>query len=188
MASWIALIGSTVIGSLLLLSFLRFGNDFTRDSYLTTLEHLTYENLVEATEVLERELSQIGLGVNDPGVTPILNAADTTITFLMDWDGDATIDNVQYYLSNVSGASATDNPNDRVLYRSINGGADEIVAVGLTDFRIRYFSTLGNQTANLDSIRVLEFELELETTYNYDNTYPKIIWHGRVAPPNLFGK
>jgi hypothetical protein len=188
MASWIAMIGSAVIGSLLLLSFLRYGNDVTRDSYLTTLEHLTYGNLVEATQVIERDLSQIGFGVNDPDVTLFVDADSTDVRFLMDWNNDASIDTVRYYLSDVSSVTMTDNPNDRVLFRSINNNPDEIVAVGLIDFNIRYFDSLGNETASFDSIRVLELELVVESTINYDNEYPRIVWHGKVTPPNLYGK
>ncbi|MFQ5628728.1 MAG: hypothetical protein ACE5I1_08205 [bacterium] len=188
MGSWIAFIGSVVIGSLLLLSFLSFGNDMTKDSYLHTLEHVTYGNLVEATQVIERELSAIGLGINDPNVNAIANADSTDITFYLDWNGDAIVDTFRYFLSTVDSASFTDHPNDRVLYRKFNSNPDRIVAVGLTDFKITYYDNLGSETTDLTAIRVLEFELAVESTINYDNTYPRIVWHGKIAPLNLYGK
>lgn len=190
MASWIAMIGSMVIGSLLLLSFLRYGNDITRDSYLTTLEHITYENLAEATEVLERELSLVGVGINDPTFYPLLEADSTAIRFCWDADGDSQIDTLRYFRSEVSAASATDNPNDRVLNRTLNGNT-EVVAVGVIDFKMRYFDYEGIEittAADIEEIRVIEFELTIESTMNYDNNYPRIVWHGRVMPLNLYGK
>lgn len=186
MGSWVAMIGSTSIGSLILLALLRFSLDFTRDTNLHALEHIAYSNLVDAAEVIQYDLSQIGLGINDSRINPIVGADSTSITYLIK-DGDTKLDTVQYYLSDLSSAGWTDNPNDRFLYRRLNAKPPTPVAVGLTFFRFRYFDALGNVTSTLADIRLIEIELITESTTYYNNIYPKIAWHGRVMPKNLYG-
>ena len=188
MTSWIAMIGSAVIGSLLLMSFLRYGNEVTRDAYLNTLEHVAYQNLADATDAIEYELSLIGAGVNDPSIYPILSADSSEITFCWDPNVTGTIDTVKYHLSTTAALSATENPNGRFLYRTVNGGSPVVLAAGLTEFKIRYFNSMGYETSTLSAIRIIEFEMATESSFNFDANYSRLVWHGKVTPPNLYGK
>jgi len=185
MGSWIALIASTVIGSLVLLSFQRFNNDVNREAYIETLDHLAYSNLDETTSLIEYDFSRIGLGMNDPAVAAFTQATAADVTFNMDSDGNGVAETMRYYLSSTNAASATSNPNDKFLLRQINGGAAHNMAAGLTGFKIQYFDAAGNETANLSAIRTLVVSLTLESNYGSDADYPKLLWQGRFTPPSL---
>jgi len=190
MGSWIALIGSIVIGSLILLSVQQFNQDVSRDIYCDTLDNIAYGNLDELKRVIEYDFSRIGLGVNDPSQAVLTNAAATDITFRLDSDSNGVLETMRYYLSTTTdvAAAATANPNDKVLYRVVNGGTPAIVSAGLTDYRIQYFNSAGSETANLTAIRTLVVSLTLESNYaSYasSNEYPKLIWHQRFTPPSL---
>ncbi|MDZ7344913.1 MAG: hypothetical protein ONA90_10425, partial [candidate division KSB1 bacterium] len=92
---------------------------------------------------------------------------------------------IRYFWGDSTSAAATDNPRDRVLFRVVNGGANEPISAGLTDFKIKYYSALGTQTTNPDSIRTLEVNLAMESDIMYDTQYPKLFWHGKITPPGL---
>lgn len=185
MGSWIALIASTVIGSLVLLSFQRFNSDVSREAYIETLGHMAYGNLDETKRLIEYDFSRIGLGLNDPSVAIFTQAAATDVTFKMDSDGNGVAETMRYYLSTTAAASVTENPNDKLLLRQTNGGTAQTMASGLTDFKIQYFDANGNETADLAAIRTLVVSLTMESKYRSDADYPKLLWQGRFTPPSL---
>jgi len=187
MGSWITLIGSIVIGGLVLLSFQRFNNDVSRAAFVETLDHIAYNNLDEVKGVIEYDFSRIGLGENDPKTDAITEADPTELTFKVDTDGNGTLETMRYYLGNTGDSDAlnTANPNDKVLYRVLNSGAPQIVASGLTDFKIQYFNSEGNATATFAAIRTLVVSLTMESDYGAGAEYPKLFWQGRVTPPSL---
>ncbi|MDZ7360142.1 MAG: hypothetical protein ONB46_05370 [candidate division KSB1 bacterium] len=190
MGSWITLIGSIVIGSLILLSVQQFSQEVSRDIYADTLDNIAYSNLDELKRIIEYDFSRIGLGVNDPSQAVLTNATATDITFRMDSDSNGVLETMRYYLSTTTdaAAAATPNPNDKALYRVVNGGTPAIVSTGLTDFKIQYYNSAGSETTNLSSIRTLVVSLTLESNYASfasSNEYPKLIWHQRFTPPSL---
>lgn len=187
MGSWITLIGSIVIGSMVLLSFQRFNNDVSRDTYIQTLDYIAYNNLDEVKSVVEYDFSRIGLGINDPRENVVTEAAATAVTFKLDSDGNGTLETMRYYLSNTTDSNAlqTENPNDKILYRVVNGGSPQIVASGLTAFKIQYFNSDGAETATLPAIRTFVVSMTVESDYGADADYPKLFWQGRITPPSL---
>jgi hypothetical protein len=108
------------------------------------------------------------------------------IAFYADLGSDGTIDQIRYSLSDVSAASGTPNPNDRIFYRSVNGEPDVDAALGVTDFRLRYFDQDGNVTNDLQRIRTIEITLEIESTLpDQDGNYSRLFWREKITPPNL---
>lgn len=188
MGNWIAYIGSTVIGALLLLSLMRFNNDVSQEIYVDNLENITYGQLAQVVEIIKGDLSRVGLGVNDPYQPVVLTADSTDFRFLVDVDGDGIIDTMRYYLGATASAAWTENPHDRALYRVINGGIDEDISIGLVDFEIRYFDAAGTETAVPANIKTLEVSLIFESYIPYDNQYPRITWRGKITPPNLLAR
>jgi hypothetical protein len=190
MGSWIALIASTVIGGLVLISFQTFNNDVNRDMYVDTMDNIAYSNLDEVKQLIDYDFMRIGLGVNDAQEAVVTGADTTDLTFVMDSDSNGTLETIRYYLSDAAGASATSNPNDRFLLRTIDGGAPQTMATGLTNFRLQYFDAAGleiisSDPADLANIRTLVVSLTMESDYGADADYPKLVWQGRFTPPSL---
>jgi len=185
MSSWIALIGSIVIGALILLSFQQFQGEVTRDLYVNTIEHMTYNNLDGVTSLVEYDFSRIGLGVNDPSLAVVTQADTASVQYRLDSDGNGALENIRYYLSNVSAAAMTVNPNDRLLLRQINGGTPDTVAVGVRSFRLEYFNAGGGAPLTPLDIRTIMVSLALESAFAYDNQYPRFVWQKRITPASL---
>ncbi len=185
MGSWISLIASTIIGGLVLLSFTRFSNDVSRDALFDTLDNAAYGNLAEIVQLLEYDFSRIGLGINDPTQAVLIKADSTDLRFYLDSDDNGVLETMRYYLGDVTSAASTDNPNDKILYRVVNGGPPEAVSAGLTDFKVRYYDGAGNKSANLSQIKTFEVNLIIENDILYDKQHPRMVWQGKFTPPNL---
>jgi hypothetical protein len=185
MGSWIALVGSFVIGGMVLLRVWQFHHDFSRDQYLDTIEHIAYSNLDEVVRLIEYDFSRIGLGINDPKQSILTLADSTDLRFYLDADGNGTLETLRYYLSDTIAAAITDNPRDRILYRVVNGGTPERISTGLTGFMIKYYDAAGNKSSDLQKIKTFIVRLEMESDIIYDGRYPRLIWEGKITPPNL---
>lgn len=146
------ILGSVIIGGILLLTLFRMNDNATKNTYNFSGELIVQQNLVTTVEVLEYDFRKIGY-CEDPFALPhpeenaILYADTSRIKFLTDlmvppYDdphGDGIIDTLEYFLGSTSELSGTPNPNDRILYRVVNNGSARGVNLGITKFRIRYF-------------------------------------------------
>ena len=146
-------LGSMIVGGILLLTLFRINDNATQNTYNFSGELSLQENLVTTVEVLEYDFRKIGycenpLALPNPEINAILYADTSHIKFLTDLlitpygslnpSGDGTIDTLEYYLGPPSELTGTPNPNDRMLYRVVNG-VPTGVNLGITGFRIRYF-------------------------------------------------
>ncbi len=151
------ILGSMIIGGILLLTLFRMNDNATKNTYNFSGELIVQQNLVTTVEVLEYDFRKIGY-CEDPSKLPhpesdaILVADTSRIIFLTDimeppYDdphGDGNLNTVEYYLGPKSELSGTPNPNDRILYRVVDGGIPRGVNLGITKFRIRYFRDVLN--------------------------------------------
>jgi len=55
----------------------------------------------------------------------------------------------------------------------------------VTDFKIRYFDAMGNETTTLADVKNFEINLTVESTIPYDDRYSEFFWQTRISPPNL---
>jgi len=213
-------IGSMIIGGILLLTLFRMNDTATRNTYNFSGELTLQENLVATVEVLEYDFRKIGycedpLELPNPEENSILFADTSEIKFLTDLmvppyddpQGDGILDTIQYYLGPPSGLSGTPNPNDRMLYRVVNG-VPTGVNLGITYFKIRYFrdslTALGSTTlaeilptqlpkiyvpGTPTGITALQIDIKVENTAAYDegnNPYRQAFWRQiRLSSRNL---
>ncbi len=184
MSSHLNLIGSIIIGGLLFLTINRFSASMTQNSQERLLDSITGKNIDAIARVIEFDFNRIGLGV--PGTTqPIIRADSTRITFLSDINENGVVDTLRYILSDTSSANGTQNPIDKILYRVLNDESQNDAALGVTKFKLKYFTFMGYETSNLSQIRTIEISLTVESTIPYDNRYSRCLWQSRFSPPNL---
>ena len=188
------LIGSVVIGGVLLITLIKINDSATRNTYGFTGELVVQENLVTTVEVLEYDFRKIGY-CEDPFAIPntkraILYADSTDITYLTDVDFDGIPDTMRYYLGPPSELSHTPNPNDRMLYQEINGNRAG-VNLGITLFKLKYFGALGEELSLPRSfpptgIFSMQIDIRIENTSAYDEEYRYAFWRQiRLASRNL---
>jgi hypothetical protein len=214
------ILGSTIIGGVLLLTLFQMNDNAAKNTYNFSGELTLQENLVATIEVLEYDFRKIGY-CEDPAMLPnpeqdaILYADTSSITFLTDimippYDnprGDGALDIIQYYLGPSSELPTTPNPNDRILYRIVNGDTTG-VNLGVTYFRIRYYKdslTATGSTALAEilpnelpkvwvsgtptGITAMQIDIKVENTATYDeehNPYRHAFWRQiRLSSRNL---
>jgi hypothetical protein len=89
---------------------------------------------------------------------------------------------VKFYTGPRSELSSTANPNDRILYKSVNGGSPLVVAKGVTSLKFVYYNSSGNTTSNTLYIKSFSVDLIMAGPDLINNIYPAAEWNTRLAP------
>ncbi len=189
MSDMFSLIASISLGTLFLVSVLRFHGDAAQHSREKTIELLTQESAATMMEVLEDDFRKLGSGLPVAASAIVANPDTADITFMADIDGNGTAETIRYYLDNAVDLTLTDNPNDAILYRVINGANDIEAPAGVTDFSVQLLDMQGNVAVDFAEVRSLEVTLTVEgiLPYGYpnNNQYPTAVWTKRIVPQNL---
>jgi hypothetical protein len=178
------MLGSVVIGGLLLLSLLGFYGNATDHGYQQTFGLLTLETATSLLEIMEYDLQRVGANVPNPTLA-IVSWTDTTLAFVGDVTGDGIADTVRYYLSDPSAATGTPNPNDRILYREVNGAATIQEAFGVRAMNFVLRDELGAATTNPAAARTIEVQLRVESTISHNGRYATAYVQKRITPARL---
>lgn len=219
-AALIDIAGSVVVGGFLLLILFGINDSAVRNTYNFSGELTVQESLVATVDVLEYDFRKIGFCENPnalprPEENAILYADTSEIVFLTDlmiapdYDkGDGVVDTIRYQLGPTSELSGTPNPDDRKLYRIVNGASPQAANLGITYFKIRYFrdslTALGGTTlaeilpnqlpktyvpGTPTGITAMQIDIKVENTAMYDannNSYRNAFWRQlRLSSRNL---
>ena len=175
--------GSFFIGGMVLLTIMAVNVNIQETSSINLLMSTAQKTVTDIVEILEYDVRKVGHGV-PRGVTAILAATDSTLTFMADIDQDSDIDTIAYRVGSAAEVSNTENPDDRLIYRSVNGTEFD-VGLGITDWELTYFTEAGSPTTTLADIRIIGIAFDVGTTFGYNGTYGRASWQSRIAPKNL---
>ena len=195
-SSLIDILGSTLIGGMLFMILLSMNNASVENTYTHGGELIVQQNLVSVVEVLEHDFRKIAYCSNWqalPDPTFSILAADTSsITFLTDVEPDGIVDTMHYYLGSLSELAHTPNPRDRMLYRVVNSETPIGTNLGITNFKIVYYSSIEQQLTcplvlpHTGSINSMQINLTVENPAAYDEKYASAFWRQvRLASRNL---
>jgi hypothetical protein len=188
------IIGSMIIGGILLSITMRLNDAATEKTYNNGAELSLQENMATVAQMLETDFRKIGFCADwnkfpDPSKA-IVYADVSNIKYLTDLDSDTNMDSIRYYLGPTSELLSTPNPRDRMLYRVANNEAPLTSNLGVTQFRLVYFDALGDTltppitTAGL--INSIEINLAVESVAAYDTSYSSAFWRQiRLVARNL---
>jgi hypothetical protein len=181
----IAMIASIVAGSLLLLSINNFVLSMSDDYNKMLLDMETSQETATAVKVIYNDFINLGLGVDRPE-NAIVSVGSNSMSFFGDVDHDNIPELVTYLLSDSSETANTYNPSDKILYRQVDGGAQVVLASGVTRFDLEYLDfPRGNATNDVEAIKTIEIALEVQSTEPVSDKYSSYSWSSRVSPPNL---
>ncbi len=200
-SSLIDIIGSQLIGGILLLILLRVNDSAVQNMYVNTGDLVVQQNLLETINLLEYDLKKIGYCKNwekipDPSKS-IIYAGPHSISFLTDLaapplypGGDGVVDTLKYYTGPVSDLSGTPNPRDMMLYRVANHDTPKSANLGVTQFDIKYFDVFGDSLTFPitvpSAIYTMQISITVENTQAYDEKYSTVFWRQiRIAARNL---
>jgi len=188
------ILGSVIIGGVLMTIAYRFSDTITEKTYNHSGELIIQQNLSTVAQSIEYDFRKIGYCKNWnllPDPTKAIISADTSsIRFYTDIDNDGDVDSVRYYLGPTSELTSSANPRDRMLYRVLNNEEPKSANLGVTQFYLVYFDALGDTIqppVGLNGgIVSIEINLTVENTDAYDQIYSKAFWRQiRMVSRNL---
>jgi hypothetical protein len=188
------LLGSTIVGAILLLTLFRVNGNAVENAYTGTGELIAQEDLSTIVQILESDFRKIGYcaiwtKLPDPTKT-ILQVDTSSITYLTDVDNDGNVDTMHYYLGPTSELASTPNPRDRYLYRVINSETPVGVNLGVTKFKMHFYDDAGTELsipiANPSAIHTMQIDLIVEDVSAYNEEYSSIFWRQiKLSAKNL---
>lgn len=184
MSTMIDIAASFFIGGMIMLVMLGVQTNLLHDSLDRNLDLATQENMSSVSRTVMHDFVKLGYGVPDT-IDSILSADSVSIAFLSDMKNRGIIDTVTYAISSIGDASGTENPDDRLLYRRVNGTPIKGSEVGLIDFRLTYFDDAGIPATTLNDIRSVRVEVNIESLYTVDGRYARAEWAGMIRPRSL---
>ena len=190
----IDLLGSTIVGGILLLTLFKINGTAVENNYTGNGELIAQQNLATIVQILETDFRRIGYcddwrKIPDP-TQSILQVDSSMIKYLTDVDDDGNVDTVLYYLGGTNELTSTPNPRDRYLYRIINSESPVEVNLGVTQFKMNFFDALGNQLffpiSNPSAIYSMQIDVAVEDVSAYNEQYSTAFWRQiRLAAKNL---
>ncbi len=193
-SSIIDILGSTIIGGMLILILLTLNSSATKNQYFFSGEVRTQTAMLSTTEIMEYDLYRIGYlqdfiakanQNSNPTSNPlILDASSNSLSFntdlpksASDIEGDGIQDRITYYTGSVPVGTY---PNDSLiyLYRRINNDVPQLMPVGLVFIEFKYYDADGaiitSPNMNLTRINTIEISLKFEDPYPYDYAESKV--------------
>jgi hypothetical protein len=197
-SSLLDILGSTLIGGILMIILFRLNDAGIENTYNHSGELTSQQNIKTVVSILEYDFRKIGYckdwtKIPRPNESIIL-ADSNKIKFLTDIlpDGnpDGKVDTVYYYIGSTNELLSTPNSRDRYLYRVINGEAPVQVNLGVTQFRLTYFGALGDLLSFPitvpGAISNIQIDVSVENISAYDNKYSTVFWRQiRLSAQNL---
>ncbi|MBN1593379.1 MAG: hypothetical protein JW941_09075 [Candidatus Coatesbacteria bacterium] len=182
------IVGTAIVSGILILMVIGLTGSVSETTTQQMLDVNTQGALTTIKSMIEYDFMKMGYE-QAPG-TAITSIGTDSITF---WAGiDANSDGIEdgvntinYTLSDTSQASATQNPNDRILYRTVGAATPVAVAMGVTAFSLRYFDATGNITMNAPDVKSIEVKMTVQSTMALDGNYAEAAWEKRISPRNL---
>lgn len=188
------ILGSTVVGGILMLSLFRINDSVAENTYTGNGELIAQQNLATVVQILEADFRRIGYCADWQKIPvptqAILQADSTSIRYLTDVDSDGNVDTMHYYLGPTSELTVTPNPRDRYLYRVVNSETPVGVNLGVTQFNLNFFNVLGNPISFPISvpgeIYTMQIDITVEDVAAYNEQYSTAFWRQiRLAARNL---
>ncbi len=182
----IDILGSTIIGGMLLLILFRVNDTAVQNNYTYSGDLIVQEGLVEAVNIIEYDFRKIGYCLIPNAINPdssaIISADSNRIKFMTDLAipnvsprGDGVVDTLEYYLGPASELDATSNPRDRILYRVVNNETPVGSNIGITEFKLTYFNSMGDTLFFPISeplrIYTMQIDVKIENTEGVGDMY-----------------
>lgn len=190
MAVIVDILGSSFIGGLILLLILKLNLFASSNGVSSDNELKLQQNAKTLAEIINYDFRKIGYGCDS---VAIAIADSEKIGFYSDIYRGGTVNNIEYYASDSTKATGTENPRDIVLYRKVDGVEQGGPSLGLTKIRFSYFDESGVKTQVLADIRYIKVELWVESTIREmdnpfvrsDHPYLFTYWEMTINPRNI---
>jgi len=188
------ILGSTIIGGMLLLLVLKLNVFMSESSYSSDTELRLQQNTKTLAEIMNSDFRKIGYRFNQ---TAILTAQQERFKFVGDLQrpgqaGFGIVDTVEYFLEDSTYASGTTNLYDKILVRVLNN-ADTLdgPSLGLVKLHFSYLDSLSTPTSILSKIKYIKTEMWVQPEEARSNFITGIkdsvftYWEFTIYPRNI---
>ena len=178
-----------IIAGTLLLMVLKINLNVQEHAITTRQSTTTQEHLRTISNVMEYDFHKIGHSLINP-FGAIKLAKESHIIFSYDRDPSSKYDSISVEYR-VLDARTTPNPNDKLLIRKINKIIPQPVAMGITQFKLRYFNQFGKELPtpvvadSLSKIGEIEITLIFQNAEGFNKEYGRAKYVTRIIPKNL---
>jgi len=173
----IDLIGSLVVGGLLLLALVGFSAFYALSTHSNNVNQIEQSNLTEFGRVLEHDFNKIGYRVASGERIVVMDS--TVIRFRADLNNDGVVDSVGWIRSGTR--------PDLVLTRHTSLAPRADFRIRVKDFSLMGYSPAGIATLSPSQVRAVEVKILLEKqvrlTENFDLAGG--YWTRRFFPKNM---
>ena len=191
MATWLDIVGSIIIGTLVIFLIMKLNYQVSTNSTEISSNGMVQSYLTTISTVMENDLYKIAYRISDPNK---LNIADSNrFSYKADVNNDGTADSVRYYLGDTTQAKKTKNPNDKPLFKVLNGGTPTSLGF-VRDCHFTYYDSTGRQISSyanptnpdtLKKVRVVKVYIKCESPYLINNYYQTAEYSKKIKPVNL---
>ncbi|MCU0365065.1 MAG: hypothetical protein MUE93_05270 [Ignavibacteriaceae bacterium] len=190
----IDVLGSLIIGGLLLLILMRLNGTVTEHYYVTGSDRNLQRALAETAILIEKDFRKMGYCADPYKITETMDiviVADSDfISYYTDVDKDENLDVMTYFVSDTNALAATKNPRDRILYRQINSDTPLMISTNITRFLLEYYDVFGNKltspVASPGNITHMKISMRVEDPEAYNEQYSNAYWQQvRLTSKNL---
>ncbi|CAN5389403.1 hypothetical protein BH23BAC3_BH23BAC3_17030 [soil metagenome] len=218
----LGIVTSYIIAAVIILGIVMMNLRVQNSGAELTLSQMNRQYVTDIADILNDDLSNMGYNVNDvtrnpeTGEARVLDCAQSNrIRFFRNLcnsdiecsDEDRIPERIEWQLLTADEISQS-NPDHRTLKRTVTtydpdgsiAGIDETeINVGVTQFNIQYYETVGSNNnstglgcgSNVPSVRQLKITLEVQSAekiYNRaagEGRYIRSVWDKRFTPTNL---
>ncbi len=198
------LIFSYVIAGFLMILIATVSLNTSNSSSELTIQETQKRKISDVIEVITYDIPKIGYNSNTLPDTLLKSVSSSHIEFYSNIDNsvDGSLELIRWEFSSDE-VTDTQNPNDYILYRSVNGISSSITS-GITSFALNYYDELGSNTplsmpisaitnkSTIDDIVQIEIVMNSESgiplkygSGSASNRYSKSSWSKRFSPVNL---
>jgi hypothetical protein len=174
------LITSFVIGGMMLLAMVALSSRISENAGNTSLDLMAKSNVSTITEIVQNDFRRIGFGVAGTAISA-MSAND--ITFQTTFNTDSTL-TIRWHYDLADSVVESDNPDDRPLYRIVNGESSDISLV-ITDFNMTFLDATGTVTAVPANVRSIRVRITCASPVGYDGYFGLGYWEGVITPRAL---
>jgi len=190
MSAWLDVIGSFVIGAIVILILANLNFSINTAASENLYSGIVQRGLTSATDLIEYDLYKIGYRSSG---NKIEIADSNEIKFYSDIDNDGVSDELHYFVSDAKFLTETSNPNDFLLTRKKNK-EKSVASIPVVDFKLIYYDSLGQKIdyallsssqTDRDRIKTLRIRMECESADMIEDHYEAIEWEKTIKPKNI---
>lgn len=173
MQTILEIVGSTVIGGMLLLLIFSCSSNVSSSSNSQLMNSLIQSDLTTITEILEADIKNMGYRI--PNNNAISVADSNRITFKFANDITSTIDSISYYFVR----------SENCLYRKFKNNAPGKILLAISNFNINFYDINGSITSSKTDIKTFKVSIAVQDTFKYDGDPVYASWVKTFKPQNL---